>query len=102
MIMAIISYVVFPYTTLFRSILEMINFMNRNKQGSAWTSQKKAVFGIHEQMLKVLSKRNAEGEANDNDLELMKIIIDEDRKSTRLNSSHLVRSYAVFCLRIIK
>src|SRR5256885_11241221 len=25
--------------------------------------------------------------------------IDEDRKSTRLNSSHLVISYAVFCLK---
>src|SRR2546426_7013723 len=27
------------------------------------------------------------------------IILDEDRKSTRLNSSHLVISYAVFCLK---
>src|SRR6266850_8104049 len=25
--------------------------------------------------------------------------VDEDRKSTRLNSSHLVNSYAVFCLK---
>src|SRR5256885_9748196 len=27
------------------------------------------------------------------------VSIDEDRKSTRLNSSHLVISYAVFCLK---
>src|SRR5256885_9079725 len=27
------------------------------------------------------------------------LIVDEDRKSTRLNSSHLVISYAVFCLK---
>src|SRR5256885_9520743 len=26
-------------------------------------------------------------------------VLDEDRKSTRLNSSHLVISYAVFCLK---
>src|SRR2546426_8493842 len=26
-------------------------------------------------------------------------VMDEDRKSTRLNSSHLVISYAVFCLK---
>src|SRR5256885_10737651 len=26
-------------------------------------------------------------------------LVDEDRKSTRLNSSHLVISYAVFCLK---
>src|SRR5256885_10465746 len=28
-----------------------------------------------------------------------KIDVEEDRKSTRLNSSHLVISYAVFCLK---
>src|SRR5256885_3473343 len=28
-----------------------------------------------------------------------KVLGDEDRKSTRLNSSHLVISYAVFCLK---
>src|SRR5256885_5248119 len=27
------------------------------------------------------------------------VTVDEDRKSTRLNSSHLVISYAVFCLK---
>src|SRR5260221_4719781 len=28
-----------------------------------------------------------------------RIVMDEDRKSTRLNSSHTVISYAVFCLK---
>src|SRR5256885_2676586 len=28
-----------------------------------------------------------------------RILVDRDRKSTRLNSSHLVISYAVFCLK---
>src|SRR5256885_11547797 len=27
------------------------------------------------------------------------VVVDKDRKSTRLNSSHLVISYAVFCLK---
>src|SRR5256885_12444388 len=27
------------------------------------------------------------------------VVVDRDRKSTRLNSSHLVISYAVFCLK---
>src|SRR5260221_6279352 len=31
--------------------------------------------------------------------QLAKYIADEDRKSTRLNSSHTVISYAVFCLK---
>src|SRR5256885_12092379 len=29
----------------------------------------------------------------------LKVAVDQDRKSTRLNSSHLVISYAVFCLK---
>src|SRR5256885_3860450 len=33
------------------------------------------------------------------DRELRQKVIDLDRKSTRLNSSHLVISYAVFCLK---
>src|SRR5438034_2623404 len=32
-------------------------------------------------------------------IEKLKDIIEEDRKSTRLNSSHTVISYAVFCLK---
>src|SRR5256885_12107056 len=32
--------------------------------------------------------------------ELLEIVPHQDRKSTRLNSSHLVISYAVFCLKI--
>src|SRR5699024_12784720 len=30
------------------------------------------------------------------------IVLNQDRKSTRLNSSHVSISYAVFCLKIIK
>src|SRR2546426_3619046 len=30
---------------------------------------------------------------------LMVLLLEKDRKSTRLNSSHLVISYAVFCLK---
>src|SRR5688500_19529821 len=33
------------------------------------------------------------------DLELETALLRQDRKSTRLNSSHLVISYAVFCLK---
>src|SRR5256885_6996207 len=31
--------------------------------------------------------------------DVIRELLDEDRKSTRLNSSHLVISYAVFCLK---
>src|SRR3712207_7763850 len=33
------------------------------------------------------------------DVELARIVVHEDRKSTRLNSSHANISYAVFCLK---
>src|SRR5256885_7494721 len=64
----------FPYTTLFRSVIL------RAEQRVAINA--KAARGGH-----VAQGRRAE-EA-----------FERDRKSTRLNSSHLVISYAVFCLK---
>src|SRR5256885_8862884 len=63
----------FPYTTLFRSPL---NLWHRNEDGSPGR-------GIQYPML-----RPRPGEWHS-----------PDRKSTRLNSSHLVTTYCVFCLR---
>src|SRR5258708_11498076 len=61
----------FPYTTLFRS------------QVSLWRGQPVQV------------SRLSGGLTNENYLEPR----DLDRKSTRLNSSHQIISYAVFCLK---
>src|SRR2546426_7435307 len=66
----------FPYTTLFRSHVKKL--------------------GPREALLDVL------GEAIDVPRPFLDIISSpphRDRKSTRLNSSHLVISYAVFCLK---
>src|SRR5256885_4923898 len=65
----------FPYTTLFRS-----------PSGVAWGTPPGArlVMQVH---------YNNPGDAVETDLTRV------DRKSTRLNSSHLVISYAVFCLK---
>src|SRR5438132_8192278 len=62
----------FPYTTLFRSLhrLGSLNQSDRPRENS-----QHAALG---------AARNSPG---------------EDRKSTRLNSSHTVISYAVFCLK---
>src|SRR5256885_9093430 len=69
----------FPYTTLFRSIVA-IEFRNENAGFCAKASfdppQQGVVIGV----------------------ELLNNV-EVDRKSTRLNSSHLVISYAVFCLK---
>src|SRR5256885_13191713 len=75
----------FPYTTLFRSwhgsidatIQESVDWLVRENM-KLWNS---TVEAFHRQV-----------EADTRDPIL-------DRKSTRLNSSHLVISYAVFCLK---
>src|SRR3712207_8325105 len=71
----------FPYTTLFRSrntIPFIITTKRTNYLGKNLTKEVKDLF-------------------NENYKTLLKEI--EDRKSTRLNSSHANISYAVFCLK---
>src|SRR2546426_4272472 len=66
----------FPYTTLFRSLLahaldKLVDRALGDPRRSGWRVQ---VVRVHAEL-------------------------EQDRKSTRLNSSHLVISYAVFCLK---
>src|SRR5256885_9127947 len=68
----------FPYTTLFRSATP-------DSARGYWESIKEALRGAHHDYT-----AGPIGRA---------IFLLADRKSTRLNSSHLVISYAVFCLK---
>src|SRR5262245_62891226 len=63
----------FPYTTLFRSLWPLALERNAQREDLA-------------------GRREAAGRRD-------RVRRDEDRKSTRLNSSHLGISYAVFCLK---
>src|SRR5256885_8773757 len=72
----------FPYTTLFRSFQQMLG-------GSGLLNN---YLRSHD-----LSTINIIG--NSELFQVMLIVDRSDRKSTRLNSSHLVISYAVFCLK---
>src|SRR2546426_4879246 len=74
----------FPYTTLFRS--------------RAAAHAVVLPFRFHAQLGKV-ARRRGEGRKRDAVPRLEAILQHTDRKSTRLNSSHLVISYAVFCLK---
>src|SRR5947199_7875309 len=85
----------FPYTTLFRSPQYLADFLrgylNSTKADQIWLfpskqSQTGYVMNIEKQFRRVVSA------AGLNPKEV-------DRKSTRLNSSHLGISYAVFCLK---
>src|SRR5256885_9605709 len=76
----------FPYTTLFRSPQAVVQVPARRLRAMPPAEiHKPAEPPSAHQSLQVL--RDFSG------------ILTQDRKSTRLNSSHLVISYAVFCLK---
>src|SRR5437764_3479664 len=83
-----LRYTLFPYTTLFRSHVHL-NVKDIEVQTKFWSEYFGAVplkrDGLH-----------GEGTGNAHPLQTAG---GEDRKSTRLNSSHRCISYAVFCLK---
>src|SRR5256885_11289393 len=76
----------FPYTTLFRSLAGMATGqpVHRGRDAVAQHQQRLAAACGHELGISLAPAQR---------------ILRVDRKSTRLNSSHLVISYAVFCLK---
>src|SRR5256885_12835446 len=78
----------FPYTTLFRSPRVMRDFKNRHVDG---------LLPHDTQLGRALILHALDGDAFGPGVEAERCR--QDRKSTRLNSSHLVISYAVFCLK---
>src|SRR5690625_6561108 len=74
----------FPYTTLFRSILTEANETtllqdDQMIRQNTWVEPEKTIVVVH--------------------ATAMYFDVSLDRKSTRLNSSHVATSYAVFCLK---
>src|SRR5690242_21512533 len=79
----------FPYTTLFRSVGRDVHV---EEEDLAVANDAVGVSDVRlplAQRLDLGSGEHDPGFAN----------VDEDRKSTRLNSSHMSISYAVFCLK---
>src|SRR5256885_10468795 len=85
----------FPYTTLFRSC--------RERGVHRWSLHRSVCRGARSTLIhrlrilaggdrELVSRRHPVGSVEP-------ALAAEDRKSTRLNSSHLVISYAVFCLK---
>src|SRR3712207_8124346 len=81
----------FPYTTLFRS--------------ESATGRQFVKFWLHNGLTRINTKKisgsdaaTAEGAAILASVAVSKLV-EQDRKSTRLNSSHANISYAVFCLK---
>src|SRR5690242_21516501 len=89
----------FPYTTLFRSpsLREMLmNAVRRRHESLRHTSGLNAeVFDA----LVLLAAGSWECADIGRGHDAVSALVQEDRKSTRLNSSHMSISYAVFCLK---
>src|SRR3712207_8395442 len=76
----------FPYTTLFRSTLSEVDL-----QDAAGGTRRRP---------EVLRRARGQGlHRPSGEVRCVQLRADEDRKSTRLNSSHANISYAVFCLK---
>src|SRR5258708_16253913 len=75
----------FPYTTLFRSLASTRKYLRKYEE----TNSLGELFSLKEKLFAFDPSNIQEG------LEIARI----DRKSTRLNSSHQIISYAVFCLK---
>src|SRR2546426_7229866 len=84
----------FPYTTLFRSLMPRALFWFR--WGAAWTWVTGVLLLLIVFWHGGLMFPAGRGWSL---LAVLMILVTLDRKSTRLNSSHLVISYAVFCLK---
>src|SRR5690606_41881881 len=92
----------FPYTTLFRS-LGWLQFLRETQHGGILADD--MGLGKTAQTLAHLLMEKQAGHLQDRPAlivaptSLMHNWFKEDRKSTRLNSSHVKISYAVFCLK---
>src|SRR3712207_7619760 len=86
----------FPYTTLFRSTRAFANQSQQNLLGANEVVAKPPRFFLreHDDLDGFLGKSLKHVAP----LILQRILV-QDRKSTRLNSSHANISYAVFCLK---
>src|SRR5690349_23716581 len=76
----------FPYTTLFRSVA-----------AEAWPELRQTLHDAAAAEVAGAFEEALGGPPNDVDVTVM--TVSGDRKSTRLNSSHVEISYAVFCLK---
>src|SRR5256885_12083561 len=88
----------FPYTTLFRSGVDQLSRLRASNAGR-WIAWGILGFGLLTWVvLYCVNAGSGFSWIPDDRFGMTALVAVLDRKSTRLNSSHLVISYAVFCL----
>src|SRR5436190_7872496 len=83
----------FPYTTLFRSLGDVVTHFRRRNGYTVLRPMGWDSFGLPAENAAISEGGHPLGDP------ARMAAFAEDRKSTRLNSSHTVISYAVFCLK---
>src|SRR5690242_21405449 len=83
----------FPYTTLFRSYRWIVD------RGTPLYDDAGEFQGFIGSCVDIDERRRAQEEREAHHAETLTLYRELDRKSTRLNSSHMSISYAVFCLK---
>src|SRR5690242_21334001 len=85
----------FPYTTLFRS-----EGSDGGRGAGARVQRVRRCEGVRGAGgARNIRMKGGSGRPDDSDTTQKQVIGSQDRKSTRLNSSHMSISYAVFCLK---
>src|SRR5438067_7439925 len=84
----------FPYTTLFRSGLDFIGEIH-----PSYSTQHKLILTLTNYFMKLIETIPTRQATHAVIIQFVKSNNFSDRKSTRLNSSHVSISYAVFCLK---
>src|SRR5207244_12864953 len=90
-----------PYTTLFRSMaVGLVEVVVRDGTGRHHHVHKAELDEVAEDLPKAAGDQRARAPEKDRGLRVEHHPLEDlrDRKSTRLNSSHQIISYAVFCL----
>src|SRR5256886_13425844 len=83
----------FTYTTLFRSLLAASHYAGTDPFADGFVHLAADGAGGTQVLY------DTDGPASGNTIQFVITTLDQDRKSTRLNSSHSQISYAVFCLK---
>src|SRR5690349_23069519 len=86
----------FPYTTLFRSIDHLVGALGGENGGD---EKLPSILEVELARRVGVGLREALGDPSGSLLTSTRRLPPRDRKSTRLNSSHVEISYAVFCLK---
>src|SRR5438034_7470108 len=91
----------FPYTTLFRSRDDRLNDVVTRPPPMVNNINQICIIGSkHSKEQRTCSLHEAVGLHHGRQIKVVYApVVQQDRKSTRLNSSHTVISYAVFCLK---